>query len=237
MRLHCAINVFIILNSCTQVEEAKDISSRFSADSLYALGEFYLNEDTDQPQYDRAENYLSEAATFDYPKAFYALGYEYALGHKFKRDKEKGVDYLKKAAELGVIEARYTLAQFFYFQDDVENVIKHLVEGSSAGDGFATYQLYMLYHYGRAFGQIERTYSHLIDEKRGIDYLIQSAEMGVFEAQLSLAYSYRKGLNGVLEPDKEKALHYFELAQKNPEVQEIPGASDELEIAKKDLRF
>lgn len=232
-----ALNAFIFLYSCTQIKDAKEKSSQVWADSLYIVGENYLNEDTDTPKYDSAVYYLSEAANLNYPKAFYTLGYEYALGHKLKSNKEKGVEYLKKASDLGVREAFYSLAHFYYYQNDIENVKKMLEKGSAAGDGVASYELYLLYFYGCAFGETEKKYTDLVNEKKGLEYLLKSAEMGSFNAQISLAYSYKKGLKGLLSPDKEKALYYFEQAQKNPEVQETPGASDELETAKKDLGF
>lgn len=233
-----ALNAFIFLYSCTQIKDAKEKSSQVSADSLYIVGENYLNEDTDTPKYDSAEYYLSEAANLNYPKAFYTLGNEYALGHKLKSNKEKGVEYLNKAADLGVREAFYSLAHFYYYQSDIENVKKMLEKGSSAGDSYATYQLHMFYYVGYAFGQSEKKDANLIDSQKGLKYLLKAAEMGNFDAQLSLAYLYTKGdEEGFLKPDKEKALYYFEQAQKNPEVQETLGAFDELETTKKDLGF
>lgn len=232
-----ALSVLIFLYSCTQVENQKEKSTHVSGDSLYIVGENYLNEDTDNPNYDRAEYYLSESAKLNYPNAYFTLGYEYTLGHKLQRNKEKGVEYLKKAAELGVKEAFYYLAQFYFYQGDIENAKKMLEKGSEEGDNYATYQLHMIYYEGYAFGQPEKKNAALIDVRKGLEYLLKSAEMGSFEAQLSLAYLYNKGKEGLLKPDREKALYYFELAQNNSSVQEILGASDALETAKKDLRF
>lgn len=232
-----ALNVFIFLYSCTHEEDGKGKNSQISADSLYSLGEYYLNEDTDTPKYDSAEIYLLEAVKLNYPKAFYTLGYEYALGHKLKSNKQKGVLYLQKAADLGLREAFYSLAQFYYYQGDIENVKMMLEKGSKEGDSYATYQLHILYFEGYAFGHPEKRNITLIDKLKGLEYLLKSAELGSFDAQLSLAYLYANGKEGLLKPDKEKALYYFEQAKKNPEVQIIPGASDELEVAKDNLKF
>lgn len=231
------IGVIISFINCTTAENPKDKTTQLSSDSLYIIGENILNEDTDTPNYDKAEYYLSEAAKLNYPRAFYTLGYEYTLGHKLQRNKEKGVEYLKKAAELGVKEAFYYLAQFYFNQGDVENAKIMLEKGSEEGDYYATYQLHMIYYEGYAFGQSEKKNGALIDLKRGFEYLLKSAELGSFEAQLSLAYLYTNGKQGLLKPDREIALYYFELAQNNSSVLEIPGASDEIEAAKKDLGF
>lgn len=208
-----------------------------SADSLYMIGENYLNEDTDTPKYDSAEYYLSKAVSLNYPKALYTLGYEYSLGHKLERDQKKGIEYLKKAAELGIAESHYSLASFYYHQVDIDSAVKMLENGSAAGDDVASYELYLLHFYGRAFGDTEKKNVDLINERKGLEYLFKAVEMGNFDAQLSLSYSYKRGLEGLLEPEREKALYYFEQAQKNPGVQNIPGASEKLEVARSEIAF
>lgn len=227
--------MFSCLCGCTQPGSIKESKKALSADSIFTLGMEYLNEDSDQPKYDSAQYYLEKSAQLNYRKSFHVLGYEYLLGNRLERNKEKGLLYLKKATELGETEAFLTLAEFYYYQKDIQSVKEMLEKGNSLGDKYATYQLYNLYNSGYAFGQPDKKDTALINLQKSFDYLLKAAEMGSFDAQLSLIYLYTKGEKSLVSPDREKALFYFKQAEKNPEAQETPGATDELEIAKKEL--
>jgi len=230
--------IFSCLSGCTQSNSTtKQNQQSISPDSLFTLGMYYLNEDTDKPQYDSAKYYLEKAVESNHKKSLHVLGYEYLLGSKLQRDKKKGLSYLEKASELGETEAYLSLAEFYYYQNEPTQVKAFLEKGSSLGDKYAMYQLHMLYYEGYAFGQPQKKDESLINLQKGFDYLLRAAEMGSLNAQLALVYLYAKGKQGLLEADIKKSKYYFELAEKNPEAQEVPGATDELEIAKKELNF
>jgi len=229
--------LFCCLIGCKQSTNSNGkIQESLSVDSLFNLGMAYLYEDTDKPKFDSAEYYLEQAALLNNSLALRVLGGEYLSGSRLERDKQKGLLYLEKAIALGDISSYYFLAEYYY-PNNMKKVKELLEQGMSKGDKYAPYELYMLYYNGYAFGRSEYKNEKFVDEKKGIEYLLKADEMGSFDAQLSLVYLYANGREGIVAPNKEKALFYLEKAENNPELKEIPAAIDELEMAKKSLKL
>ncbi len=229
--------LFCWLIGCQQPNKSNEKSQKnVCADSLFNLGFKYLYEDTDTPQFDSAKYYLEQAALQNNNLALRVLGSEYLSGSRLDRDVQKGLSYLEKAIALGDSLAYYSLAEYYY-PNDIQKATEMLKKGMIRGDKYSTYELYMLYYNGYAFGRSEHKNEKIVNEKVGLEYLFKAEEMGSFDAQLSLVYLYINGKNGILYADKNKAIFYLKKAENNPELKEIPAATDELEMAKKSLNL
>lgn len=99
-------------------------------------------------------NYLKFAAEQNHIPALIELGISYYLGNMVKENREKGIEYWKKAAKLGSIEAevRIIMAQLFdgIEYDAVENIQEKLKENSDSGGILA--QALLAYCYENGFG-------------------------------------------------------------------------------------
>jgi TPR repeat protein len=209
-------------------------SNSIENDSVFELGLQLLYEDSDNPNIDSALHYLELASKSNHPIATFVLGTEYLLGNRLTRNKILGIEYLNKAIALGESNAYISLAQFYY-PDSINKSIDFLQSAFAANNKQAAFILAQLYMDGYAFGQIENKKTSIIDTPKGLEFLKKAAELGSFEAQLSLTYIYINGIEGIILPNKELARFFLKKASENPDALEILGALDELELAKSEL--
>lgn len=171
------------------------------------LGGLYEDGYNGQPDYKKAEKYYLSAAT---AKAYDQLGKLYlsgSLGKQSPKDYAKGIDYIRKSADMGHVDAIYRLGYFYengYYVDSVDHkkavtYFKLLADNGIPGGYFKM----GLYH-ELGDGGIEA------DSLKAIDYYRRAAEMGHGEAMCYLGDFYRIGR--YLPLDKQKAFEYYAAA-------------------------
>ena len=88
------------------------------------------------------------------PKAFFALGTWFFFGENgCKKDEEKGLEYIRKAAELKDSDALYHLALYYErlenaTDEDVKKAFLYYFEAALLGDASAMYEVGRCLFYG-----------------------------------------------------------------------------------------
>ncbi len=222
----------VLASACGHKTHTVMSQSSINSDSLYNRGVYFLDEDTDVPYYDSAIYYLEKASNEGNSAADRVIAEQYFFGYKVPVDTFKALKHINLAIERGDSLAYHVLSKFYYSKD-IGKAIEYLKKGDNR---YSDYELAQIFLSGYGFGHPELSYDNEINPEEGLKYLVKSAEGGSFEAQLLLSKHFKNGIKDLLTPDTAKARYYFEKAIKNPEVQEIPGITDELE-KKKELDY
>lgn len=157
-----------------------------------------------KPDYKKAKSYFLEAGS---PSALYKLGLLYLEGCFGKNEKQNvktGLDYVRKSAEDGDVEAIYFLGYCYetgQFVDSVDHVKAVELFKLLADNGISDGQFKMGLYYETGDGGI------VADSMKAVEYYQLAADQGHGMAMCYLADFYRIGQ--FLPLDKQKAFDYY----------------------------
>lgn len=161
----------------------------------------------DEPDFKKAEKYYllaSTAGSYDRLGKLYLAG---SLGKQSPKDIQKGVAYLEKAAEMGNVEAMYSLGYIYETGNYIDTVdgkkaLKYysLLADNGMPDGLFK----MGQYYENGEGGLNQ------DSLKAVDYYRKAADMGHGEAMCFLGDFYRIGQ--FLPLDKNRAFQYYSMA-------------------------
>lgn len=123
-------------------------------------------------------------------QALNGLGNCYILGIGINADRDKGLSYYKKAAELGFKNAQYNYA-WELAEDRNSEFIKWFERAAENGDSDAAYQLatHYLHYWNRDVVEY--------DAQEGFAWMLKAAEMGNVDAETDLGGMYYEGNHGI----------------------------------------
>jgi len=135
----------------------------------------------------------------------YYLGFFYDTGEGVKQDKQKAVEWYRKAAEQGDARAQIDLG-FAYshgegVKQDKQKAVEWYRKAAEQGNAIAQYNLGSVYDTGEGVRQ---------NKQESVGWYRKAAEQGEVNAQYSLAYAYDTG-EGVKQ-DHQKAAQWYEKA-------------------------
>lgn len=180
------------------------------------VGMFFLNGygiDTDDrgavvKNNNRAFYWFMKSAEQNNASAFFMLSNCFEHGIGVQKNRKKADYYLFKAAKLGDKYALLQLAQFFVDKKNFSSAISFLEKLKESDDGTFILKIAQLY------ARIGFSYIYGdgvdINLEKGLEYIIDAAEMGDAQAQSELGSRYLDGDN--VQQDYEKALFYLEKA-------------------------
>jgi TPR repeat protein len=121
-------------------------------------------------------------------EAMYTLGYSYEYGKLGVTDKTKAFQLYKTAAEKGYASSQTALGVCYLngigVEQSIENALPWFIKSSAQND---PYGLYWMAYFLIDGQNMEK------DIKKGIDYLIISADKGCVDSQIALANVYYTG--------------------------------------------
>lgn len=170
------------------------------------LGEYYEKGIGTPKDIDRAiECYTTGAANGDAQSA-YQLGNIYFDGIYRERNYQKAVEYYTFASRQGVVGAMTDLGVCYQngwgVAPDARRAVELFSSASEKDDAIATLNLAVAYLAGKGVPK---------DTRKAFDYYSLAADRGQAQAMLMLAALLWEGKDGIRK-DKEKALHYLDLA-------------------------
>lgn len=98
-----------------------------------ALGEIYLYCDQNQPNFDKAYEYFTRAASENEPGAFFALGYMSERGLAKGKDLDRAIDFYESAIKHGHILAHTRISKIFFYKRKFVKAISHYSKGLFLG--------------------------------------------------------------------------------------------------------
>lgn len=119
-------------------------------------------------------------------------------------ERSQSIGELEVLASQGDIDAHTMLGMYYFMQDD-ERALPHLIAGAEAGDSRAQYYLGGVYYFGK-FGTEA-------DKAAAASYYLKSAQKGHVPAQYGIAVCLYNG-EGV-EQDRQAAREWMEKAAQN----------------------
>lgn len=151
-----------------------------------------------------------ESSTDD-AEVLFVLGQGYFIGNGVARDFRRGVEIWKRAAELGSADAHFMLAKYYYetvIDNRCDEGIFHYTKAAEQNHVKAIFCLGDCYLRGCGVD---------VDEKKGLELIKKSAELGYAAAYVDIANFYFFGEYGFAQ-DYKKA---FELYQKSLDLGQI----------------
>lgn len=181
------------------------------SEAMFYLGRAYENGEGVGKDTEKAIQYYLDASNYGLSEAQMNLGVLFKERGK-EGDAEKAVQWTKKAAEAGEVDACSNLAKWYLegkiVQKDLSESLKWRGIAAKAGDGIACYQLALHYLDGIGVGKnIEMAEENF---KKAFITLSKKENHRNLSAVLTLANMYRKGRGTSI--DYEKALEYYYLA-------------------------
>ncbi len=179
--------------------------------NTYALFELGTNEyygyTSGTPRYDKAYEYLINAANNNHAAANNIIGNMYLkgeIGNKSQNDLLKGYDFIIKAFELGNIAAANTLGKMylngiFPLEKDEQQAINYFNIGIDN-------------NYAYSYNNMGIIYEKRNDLKQAFNYYKKSAELGESWACNKVGEYYRKG---IIEQNNHEAYKYYNQALDN----------------------
>ena len=163
----------------------------------------------------------------------YDQGCRYLQGDGVTRDYEKGIEYLRQAADLGSAKAQYNLGICLHQGTGSEEAYHYFQLAAKQGHPRAYYLLGCYFAFGFLFppsetealhyfrlaadgGIVEAQYNlaifllHEKETEKAVHYFKLAAHQGNADAQYNLGICYYKGLG--TSASRDKAIHYLELA-------------------------
>ncbi|WP_085905491.1 tetratricopeptide repeat protein [Kiloniella majae] len=159
-------------------------------------------------EYGKAIELLSNAGNQGNAKAQYYLSVLYEGGSGIDKDMEASLNWLKRAAEGGMVEAQRNLGAFYHDDiddpdDDIDQAIYWYQRAASQGDLTGQLRLGIL---------LDREKDTTFDHREAIRWYLLAARQGVAQAQHNLGVMHSQGRGTPVNPDK--ALDWFFKAAK-----------------------
>jgi len=176
---------------------------------IYMLaGSFFNGIGVEQDQaraikyYKHVFNSIKQRATDGEILSQYWLGNYYFYGQgEIAQDQKTAVEWYKKAAEQGLVQAQNILAVCYHYghgvTPDIKEAIKWLTQAAEGGDASAQCNLGLNYYNGEGVEQNTET---------AVEWFTKAAKRGNPQAQYYLAECYYKG-HGI-EKDKTKGIEW-----------------------------
>ena len=183
-------------------------AKRGDAEGLYGLGfcyeTGYCGKDTDIK---KAAKYYKKAARKNSPGGLYRTALFLHDGTAMKADPKKALEYMRRAAEKGNMDARLFLASAYFegntdgIKQDYKEAAKYWKMLAEADNARACFNLGYLYYYGYGVPQ---------DYRRAFEWDLRAAQLGLPEGQYQTGMAYLRG-EGVAV-DGVKGLQWVEKA-------------------------
>ena len=119
-------------------------------------------------------------------------------------ERSLSIEELEELANQGDVEA-HTMLGIYYFMQDDDRALPHLIAGAEAGDSRAQYFLGGVYYFGK-FGTE-------VDKAAAASYYLKSAQQGHVPAQYGIAVCLYNGVG--VELDRHAAREWMEKAAQN----------------------
>jgi hypothetical protein len=208
-----------------------DSLSKIEIDSLCEQAKKTLGGDVADPDYKLAQSYLEICAHGHDVEAATILGYHLIKGFKIEKNTERGVFYLNRSVEGGNEDAMLYLSDYFFEVNKTKESIQLLEKAHKLGNDIATSTLSEIYLKGRnpRLGQPWITNRDLLNPEKGLQYLMQASQT-LIDAKFSLAICYLQGVEGYLSADTTKAIRVMEEIIDDPQLDNIPGFRDRVEM-------
>ncbi|MEI6535003.1 MAG: tetratricopeptide repeat protein [Verrucomicrobiaceae bacterium] len=201
----------------TTVKAIQELADKGDKDAQYAVG-LFLSQSKEQGTLEKVLDYYGKAAAQGQLQAMNNLGFIIASSSKEPEKQKEGINWIKKASDLGNNPARRNMAQIYLngmagVSKDVAAAEKLLVTAAGEKDMDADFLLSQFYM--GAGGKDKQ------DDKKGWDYLNKAATGGNANALDALGSLYLQGGKvGAMEikPDIKIAVDKFKVLaeQKNP---------------------
>lgn len=177
-------------------------------DAALNLGVYYY----DKKDYNKSLDYFLIAGEKGNALAQNQIGIFYAEGLGVKQDKVQATEWLKKAAEQGVVLAQRILGDIYSEEEDYTKAAEWYEKAAEQGDADAQSELGIMYKEGEFISK---------NINKAIDLLTKASEQGDVRATLTLGTMYHEGED--VEIDIAEALKYFKKLydQDNPKYQEL----------------
>jgi len=150
----------------------------------------YYNGRGVEQSYEKAFEYLEQAAHLGDAKAQYNLGFMYYNGQGVEQSYEKAKEYLEQAAHLGFSEAQYSLGEFYRTGEGVEQsydrAFEYYQQAAQLGHPQAQYDVGRLYMTG--------DWGVQKSVKKTLMFLKMAGNSGITEALVMLACIYQQGM-------------------------------------------
>ncbi len=199
------------------IKGIQELADKGDKDAQYAIG-LFLSQSKEQGALEKVLDYYAKAANQGQLQAMNNLGFIIAGSSKDPEKQKEGVNWIKKASDLGNNPARRNMAQIYLngmagIAKDVAAAEKLLVTAAGEKDWDAAYLLSQFY---MGAGGTEKQ-----DDKQGWDYLNKAATGGNANALDALGSLYLQGGKvGAMEikADIKTAVDKFKTLadQKNP---------------------
>ena len=193
------------------------------------LGDMYFNGIGVEQNYEKAFNQYEEPANEGYAKAQNLLGFMYLHGLHVEQDYEKAFKWIKEAAEQGHPEAQYNLAYMYveglYVLKDEKEALRWLEKSEAQGFRVAPDLMGQIYLNGS---------DSVRDLEKAVESFKRSADQGYAPAQAKMGNFYWEGVKDgekvILEPDRDSAYYYMNLAKYNGIKFIVLGEEDPIDI-------
>jgi TPR repeat protein len=192
---------------------------------------------------------VSELEQFEHSFGYYKIGQLYLTGFTVDKNEDQSIEYFKKSAEMGNMQA-FDMLGLLYMKIDIIQSIDYFLKGLELGSSVSAYGLGDIYYFDeykqkdieKAIEYYKQTTDEtglntlaVIYEKRGdiksaLKYFHLSAEKGSSIGQNNLGSFYEFGT--YVQEDKQKALELYKSSamQNNPNgVKNYIGLSTELD--------
>jgi len=169
---------------------ANEAAKNGDIEAQYRLGRMYSQGLIVQKNSKKSFYWIEKAALSDHQEALYFLGLIYLSGTKpAQKDHEKGVMYLTRSAELGLLQAKKKLAFVYLYpgQQKHKNIsegMKWLIDAAESGDSATQMMLGAMYVNGI---NAEK------DQEKGLHWIMNAAEQGNEDALFELGKIYYTG--------------------------------------------
>ncbi len=162
---------------------------------------------------------IEKAAESNVVDAFELIGACYEIGRGTPQNKDRAVQYYKKAAEAGVVSAQLRLADYslngIIIKHDIWQAIYWYKKAAAQNDPYA---LFMLGTFA------DQGIGENINKKKALKFFIKSAQLGFARAQYNLAEYYSQGI--ISEKENAGLAYYWyrkAALQNDPKAQKEMG--------------
>ena len=163
-------------------------------DAMLKLGDWYRN----QSDFEKAFQYFEKAANAGNRDAMYDVGLMYLNGTGVKQNAKMAMDFLKKAAKEGNINAVHLLGDSYYSEEDFQKAFQFYLRAAETGHSGSMKCIGDMYYYGK--GVVK-------DLNKSMAWYIRVAETGDTDAMIKIGNMYDCG-EGVSKSQK-KAAEWF----------------------------
>lgn len=175
--------------------------------SIYNLGLCYEYGHGVKTSLHKAAEYYNEAASLGHKEAMFNIATFHYEGKGLVpgEDRSTGFDFMKTAADKGLVQAQSFIALQFSQSGKWTEAFKYFKMAAEQKDRASIYNLAVCFDKGIGVK---------VDNKQAMKYYHEGADMGDVLSQFCLGDSYHRGLRGV-NKDLHESLKWFKMASYN----------------------